>query len=117
MGMPVPCAAWCRRCGRWSARHSGILRYPTEMDIAEIDTPALLVNLDVMECNLQRVGAYVEEHGLRLRPHTKTHKSPWVGKRQLESGAAGLTVAKVGEAEVMLGADPPDLLVAYPVIG
>src|SRR5262249_11811762 len=56
-------------------------------------------------------------HGLRLRPHTKTHKSPLVGRWQLDSGACGLTVAKVGEAAVMLGAQTPDLLVAYPVIG
>jgi len=52
-----------------------------------------------------------------LRPHTKTHKVPAVGKLQLASGAVGLTVAKVGEAEVMLASGTPDLLVAYPVIG
>ena len=87
------------------------------MLVSEIDTPALLVDLDVMERNLQRVADYTKAHGLRLRPHTKTHKSPRIGQRQLELGAAGLTVAKVGEAEVMLGASPADLLVAYPVIG
>jgi D-serine deaminase-like pyridoxal phosphate-dependent protein len=87
------------------------------MLVSEIDTPALLVDLDVMERNLRRVADYARDHGLRLRPHTKTHKSPRIGQRQLELGAAGLTVAKVGEAEVMLGASPPDLLVAYPVIG
>lgn len=84
---------------------------------AEIDTPALLVDLDIMEANLRRVADYTRAHGLRLRPHTKTHKSPKLARRQLELGAAGLTVAKVGEAEVMLEAAPPDLLVAYPVIG
>jgi D-serine deaminase-like pyridoxal phosphate-dependent protein len=87
------------------------------MHISEIDTPALLIDLDVFERNVARVANYAREHGLRLRPHTKTHKSPAVGKRQLESGAAGLTVAKVGEAEVMLRSGTPDLLVAYPVIG
>jgi D-serine deaminase-like pyridoxal phosphate-dependent protein len=87
------------------------------MHISELDTPALMVDLDIMERNLRRVADYCKQHGLRLRPHTKTHKSPLIGKRQLDSGAAGLTVAKVGEAEVMLGANPPDLLVAYPVIG
>jgi D-serine deaminase-like pyridoxal phosphate-dependent protein len=87
------------------------------MLISEIDTPAIVVDLDVMERNLRRVADYAKDHGLRLRPHTKTHKSPRIGRRQLELGAAGLTVAKVGEAEVMLGASPPDLLVAYPVIG
>jgi D-serine deaminase-like pyridoxal phosphate-dependent protein len=87
------------------------------MDVSAIDTPALLVDLDVMERNLRRVADYTQRHGLRLRPHTKTHKSPLIGRRQLELGAAGLTVAKVGEAEVMLDAAPPDMLVAYPVIG
>ncbi|MGC9944965.1 MAG: alanine racemase [Bryobacteraceae bacterium] len=87
------------------------------MRTADIDTPALLVDLDAMEANLLRVADYTQQHGLRLRPHTKTHKSPRIGRRQLELGAAGLTVAKVGEAEAMLEAAPPDILVAYPVIG
>jgi D-serine deaminase-like pyridoxal phosphate-dependent protein len=87
------------------------------MRVHDIDTPALLVDLDAMERNLGRVAEYTQKHGLRLRPHTKTHKSPRIGRRQLDLGAAGLTVAKVGEAEVMLEAAPPDMLVAYPVIG
>jgi D-serine deaminase-like pyridoxal phosphate-dependent protein len=87
------------------------------MHIAEIDTPALLIDLDIFERNLAHVAKYAQENGFRLRPHTKTHKSPAVGKRQLASGAAGLTVAKVGEAEVMLRSGTPDLLLAYPVIG
>ena len=87
------------------------------MHISELDTPALVIDLDIMERNLRRVADYTKEHHLRLRPHTKTHKVPAVGRRQLDSGAVGLTVAKVGEAEVMLGANPPDLLLAYPVLG
>lgn len=87
------------------------------MTVAEIDTPALIVDLDVMERNLARVAGYAAEHGLRLRPHTKTHKSVLIGKRQLALGAAGLTVAKVSEAEVMTDTGTGDLLVAYPVIG
>src|SRR5437899_9338482 len=87
------------------------------MRVCEIDTPALVVDLDIMERNLARVATYARKHGLRLRPHTKTHKSVRLGRRQLEAGAAGLTVAKVSEAEVMLAADPEDLLIAYPIIG
>src|SRR5271170_5482071 len=87
------------------------------MLISELDTPALVIDLDIMERNLRRAADYSKAHGLRLRPHTKTHKVPAVGRRQLDLGAAGLTVAKVGEAEVMLGANPPELLVAFPVIG
>ena len=85
--------------------------------IDEIDTPAILIDLDVMERNLERVGSYARAEGLRLRPHTKTHKIPALARLQVELGAAGVTVAKVGEAEVMLGAELPDLLLAYPVVG
>src|SRR5262249_24871883 len=87
------------------------------MHVSEIDTPALVVDLDIMERNLARVADYSREHNLRLRPHTKTHKSVRLAKRQIELGAAGLTVAKVGEAEIMLGAQPDDVLVAFPIIG
>jgi D-serine deaminase-like pyridoxal phosphate-dependent protein len=85
--------------------------------VQDLDTPALIVDLDIMERNLRRVAEYSAQHGLRLRPHTKTHKSTFLARQQLALGAAGLTVAKVGEAEVMLGAQPADLLIAFPVIG
>jgi D-serine deaminase-like pyridoxal phosphate-dependent protein len=87
------------------------------MRVADLDSPALLVDLDIMERNLCRAARYASAHGLRLRPHTKTHKIPALGRRQLELGAAGLTVAKVGECEVMLRAAPADVLIAYPIIG
>jgi D-serine deaminase-like pyridoxal phosphate-dependent protein len=87
------------------------------MHVSEIDTPALVVDLDILDRNLSRVASYAAEHGLRLRPHTKTHKSIRLARRQLEAGAGGLTVAKVSEAEVMLGAAPPNLLVAFPIVG
>jgi D-serine deaminase-like pyridoxal phosphate-dependent protein len=85
--------------------------------IADVQTPAILIDLDVMERNLRRVADYTREHGLRLRPHTKTHKIPALGRKQIEGGAVGLTVAKVSEAEVMLQSGTPDMLIAYPVIG
>ena len=72
------------------------------------------VDLDKVKANIKRVGNYCSEHGLRLRPHTKTHKTPDIGRMQLDRGAVGLTVAKVGEAEVMVASGTPDLLVAYP---
>src|SRR3954447_16193618 len=85
--------------------------------VQDLDTPALVVDLDIMERNLRRVQEYCDSHGLKLRPHTKTHKSIEVARRQLALGASGLTVAKTGEAEILLGAEARDLLVAYPVIG
>lgn len=87
------------------------------MHYTELETPALLIDLDRMEANLGRVQEYCDQHSLRLRPHTKTHKNPAIGKQQLALGAAGLTVAKSTEAEVMLATDTPDLLIAYPVLG
>lgn len=83
----------------------------------ELDTPALVIDVDAMERNLNRAASYAREHGLRLRPHTKTHKIPALGRRQIELGAAGLSVAKTTEGEVMLASGTPDLLLAYPVLG
>ncbi len=87
------------------------------MHINELDTPALVIDLDVMERNLSRMADYAREHGLQLRPHTKTHKTPALGAQQLAHGAVGLTVAKVSEAEVMLASGVQDLLIAYPIFG
>jgi D-serine deaminase-like pyridoxal phosphate-dependent protein len=87
------------------------------MLVHELDTPALVIDLDVMERNLKRAADYARKHGLRLRPHTKTHKTLELARKQLALGAAGLTVAKAGEAEVMLDSGTPDLLLAYPIVG
>lgn len=87
------------------------------MRYTELPTPALTIDLDVLERNLDRMSDYCREHNLGLRPHTKTHKTPEVGRMQLDRGARGLTVAKVGEAEVMAAAGLNDILVAYPVFG
>lgn len=95
----------------------GSLSYDVYVHVNEIDTPALVVDLDIFERNLNRVANYARDHSLRLRPHTKTHKAVWIGRRQLDLGAAGLTSAKVTEAEVMVGAEPHDLLLAYPILG
>ena len=87
------------------------------MLISDLDTPAVIVDLDIMERNLSRMGDYCREHQLLLRPHTKTHKIPELAKRQLASGATGITVAKISEAEVMLDAGIDDILIAYPIVG
>lgn len=87
------------------------------MHISEIDTPALLIDLDVMERNLRRAQDYCDSHGIRFRPHMKTHKTPEIGLKQVEFGAVGLTCAKLGEAEVMADAGIRDLMIAYPIWG
>ena len=87
------------------------------MLISELDTPALIVDLDVMENNLTQMAEYCRQHNLRLRPHTKTHKIPELARKQIEGGASGITVAKLSEAEVMIDAGLNDLLIAYPIVG
>ena len=81
-----------------------------------LETPAPLVDLDRMERNLHRVAGYAKEHGLALRPHVKTHKSPGIAAEQLRLGAVGLTCATPREAEIM-SAVADDILVAYPPVG
>jgi D-serine deaminase-like pyridoxal phosphate-dependent protein len=87
------------------------------MRITELSTPAVVVDLDVLERNLDRMAAYCAAHDLGLRPHTKTHKTLEVAYMQLARGALGLTVAKVGEAEVMAETGTMQILVAHPIIG
>ncbi len=87
------------------------------MTIHDLDTPAMVLDLDRVEHNIARVAEYARRHGLNLRPHAKTHKIPALGRLQLAHGAIGLTVAKTTEAEVMAESGVKDLLVAYPVIG
>ena len=85
--------------------------------LAEVETPVAMVDLDRLETNLQRLQSYADGHGIALWPHTKTHKSPEIGLRQLALGAGGLTVAKTGEAEVFHEAGAPRILVHYPAFG
>lgn len=82
----------------------------------DVETPALVVDLDRLEANLRRTAAAVAGRGLSLRPHAKTHKSTHIGRMQLDAGAVGLTVATLSEAEVFAAAGCTDLLVAYPVV-
>ena len=81
-----------------------------------LETPAVVVDLARMERNLGAAAAYAASHGLALRPHVKTHKSPRIAAAQLARGAQGLTCATPFEAEVM-SAVCDDLLVAYPPVG
>jgi D-serine deaminase-like pyridoxal phosphate-dependent protein len=86
------------------------------MSLDELLTPAAVVDLDRMEANLDRMARYASGHGLALRPHTKTHKSPELGREQVRRGAAGLTVAQLNEARLMADATT-DVLLAHPPVG
>ncbi|MEX1182636.1 MAG: alanine racemase [Gemmatimonadota bacterium] len=79
-------------------------------------TPAAVVDLDRMSANLDRMAEYARQHHLRLRPHTKTHKSARLAAEQMRRGATGLTVAQLNEARVMAEV-ADDILLAHPPVG
>ena len=89
---------------------------PLPTDVRTLLTPAAVVDLDRMEANLAKMAAYVQQHALQLRPHTKTHKSPEMAAEQMRRGAVGLTVAQLHEAQVMSRA-AADILLAHPPVG
>src|ERR1041385_416508 len=94
-------------------------RPPAEigMSLDEVDTPALVVDLDAFERNLRRLADRVQGKGVRLRPHAKTHKCPVIALKQIELGAVGVCVQKVSEAEAMVYGGVPDVLVTNEVVG
>jgi D-serine deaminase-like pyridoxal phosphate-dependent protein len=71
------------------------------MKITDLETPALLIDYDVMMRNIHKMGRRVANTSAKIRPHTKTHKCPTIAHLQLNNGASGITVAKIGEAQVM----------------
>jgi D-serine deaminase-like pyridoxal phosphate-dependent protein len=87
------------------------------MNIQDLDTPAVLIDFDTMDRNLRGMASYCSAHDLTLRPHTKTHKIPEIARLQMQYGAPGITVAKVGEAEVMADAGLNDIVIVYPIWG
>jgi D-serine deaminase-like pyridoxal phosphate-dependent protein len=82
-----------------------------------IDTPAAVVDVERLERNLSRWQRYCDEHGLRNRPHVKTHRCTEIARRQIELGAVGITCQKLGEAEVMVDAGIEDVLIPYNIVG
>ena len=84
---------------------------------SDLDTPALIVDIDKLKHNIADMADFAAAQGIQLRPHAKTHKTPEIGRLQLEAGAVGLTVAKLSEAEVFIEAGCREILVAYPLVG
>src|SRR5690606_16136630 len=85
--------------------------------VTAIDTPAVVIDLDRAEANIAKLQAYLAAHGLANRPHIKTHKLPLLAHKQLRSGAVGITVQTLGEAEVMAAAGIEDILITYNLVG
>ncbi len=94
-------------------------RPPAEigMSLDEVDTPALVIDLDAFERNLRRLADKVRGSGVRLRPHAKTHKCPVIALKQIELGAVGVCVQKVSEAEAMVYGGVRDVLVTNEIVG
>ncbi len=87
------------------------------MDIHDLDTPCLTVDLDIMMRNIVRLQECLDSGGVANRPHIKTHKVPAIAQLQLEAGASGITCQKLGEAEVMADAGIGDILITYNIVG
>ena len=100
----------------WQVR-LGLGEYTLQQSIYDLDTPALLVNLETLERNITRMQAVANGGDKRLRPHVKTHKTLEIARLQQDAGAVGLTVAKVSEAEVFADAGFRDLFIANQVVG
>jgi 3-hydroxy-D-aspartate aldolase len=96
-----------------------ITRPPAEigMSLDEVDTPALVVDLAAFEANLRRLPQEIAGRSVRLRPHAKTHKCPIIALQQVELGAVGVCVQKVGEAEAMVQGGVKDVLVTNEIVG
>jgi len=85
--------------------------------LSAVDTPALLVDLDAFEANLKTMADAIADTGVRLRAHSKTHKSPIIGLKQMAMGAVGVCCQKVSEAEIMVEGGVPDVLVSNQIVG
>ncbi|HUN93107.1 MAG TPA: DSD1 family PLP-dependent enzyme [Burkholderiaceae bacterium] len=85
--------------------------------LKQVDTPALILDLDKFEANLTRMAQAAASSAVRLRPHAKTHKCVEIARRQINAGAVGICVQKMGEAEVFLGGDIPDVLITNEIAG
>ena len=84
--------------------------------VGQVDTPALVVDLDAMERNLARMAGFAKHHGLRLRPHAKTHKSASIARLQIAAGAVGVCVQKVAEAEALADQGIGDIFISNEVV-
>ena len=84
---------------------------------AALDTPALLVDLDILQANIARIAKTCRDNGVGWRPHSKAHKTPEIAKLQLAAGAIGIACAKVGEAEAMAAAGIRDIFIVNQIVG
>src|ERR1700741_2526502 len=87
------------------------------MSLADVDTPALLLDLDAFERNLDRLNASLAGRRVKVRPHAKSHKCPQIALAQIARGAVGVCCQKVSEAEALVLGGVKDVLIANEVVG
>lgn len=92
-----------------------MVKYTSAVRLTDLATPSVLVEQPLVERNIDRMQAEADAHGLRLRPHAKTHKSVEFARLQIDRGAAGICCAKLGEAEVFAEAGIGDIRLPYPL--
>ncbi|MBL9091773.1 MAG: DSD1 family PLP-dependent enzyme [Planctomycetaceae bacterium] len=90
---------------------------PLGTSVDDLDTPCLVLDLDVMEANIRAIAAACAKRGVAWRPHAKGHKSSTIAKAEVAAGALGATCAKLGEAEVLGAGGVRDLLIANMLAG
>lgn len=90
---------------------------PIGLDVTELDTPALLIDIDLLQHNIDRMAGHLRDRGVAWRPHAKAFKTPAIAHLLQKAGAIGVTVAKVSEAEVMAAGGVDDILIAHLVVG
>ena len=85
--------------------------------VEDIDTPALVIDIAAAEANIRKMQAWCDSHDVGLRPHAKTHKTPFWAHKQLEAGAIGLCASKVSEAEALANGGVPDVMITSQIVG
>lgn len=94
---------------------SQLVRPRVPLPPVDVETPALIVDLDIVRANIAAMQRHADDSGVALRPHIKTHKSVALGRLQVEAGARGITAGTTGEAEVFAAAGFDDIFLAYPI--
>ena len=87
------------------------------INISEIDTPSIIVDLDIVENNIKKMQNFANDNDVSMRPHSKTNKSPYWAKKQIDQGAIGICCAKLGEAEEMAKGGIAEILIPNQIVG
>ena len=90
--------------------------YKKGIKITEIDTPSIVVDLNIAEENIKKMQNFANDNNVSMRPHSKTNKSPYWAKKQIQAGAIGICCAKLGEAEMMAAGGVNEILIPNQIV-